>query len=1270
MKQQLLAGLTALGLGIASTAPGADFLWQTPQALYVIPPQDGQIDATNIFNPAGFVFEYLEGITAFTSSHTLNLTNRGAMAFVPGIDFQWYPATTGEGSQHPAANFVNVSDGAIGGLIEAQGIVTTIDGNGLAPGTTAQVRVTATNIVNTGTILADPFGLVRLVGNDVDLTQGTISVSDYLGTLALDGYAWLDGYWGLGGTTSNTLSPLSLVSGITPAHAITNRNYSVNRFNQLVLPTAKTYVNTFFVNQSNTITQIVFLSEPNPAFATSVFFEDFAGIDVQWQWSVTNWPSGTVDTNNYLVISDNFGEVTNLQIFPRGGSRPNSTYMPFNFNLFLQSTPFPGTAAGITDPTSALSPAVAGPFVTNNYSAYQAIFTPGTGLVSDLPSSNPTNMAGRIELQASDTLNLSNAVLTSPNYVLLSATNNLIGNQTAQIVTPTADFYLRTTNGTFEVTNFLAPYVSHLTGPVDLWSARWTNIDSTGFTNSYHVLFVESTLSTVTIPQVQTLNLTAGNVASSNTFGDIFISDVLNVVSNMTLNARSVTITTNPGSMNPFGQLNLLGGNVLLPSAMPYLQALTNWGIIDVSNTAYFAESPFNILSTTKNPLKAFVNHGEIFDFGNFVWSTYFENSGFIQSIVGSISLQQAVVGYITNSILVASLGDINLDCDNLLVSNDLFLAGSRILLNNSDILEDGIPNIATLPLTNQLTATVTNGNSWTCAGLALQSKPALGDLLGTTITSTAGTNQINQIIWAGTDLGPTNAGFFNNTGVGRLILDGAQQSKFKFTAPSPFGNYALYVDYLELRNAATNTDKLGNYSALQFDPNIKVYFAQAVNNGFSIAEKLAGLFATNPPNGGHLIWLSNYNYGYFSSTNIVYPDGTTNRVNAALAQSPDLDTQFPPHPIWTPGGANVFPLPPPPDPPAAVTNSLELAGMPVINPPAVSADSSNTVAGTYYGLFSDSSNGVSVASAGYVSINVTARSNYTAKVLLGGKSFSFSGSLATGTSKKTVLPKVGGRLTVVLQQSGSDQIHGSISGVGWSSDLLADRLVFSRGKNPATNANYTLVLPPDTNSVSGPAGYGVATVKLDAGGRVQWAGTLADGTKASQSTALSEDGYIPVYASLYRGNGLLIGWLQITNQPGSDLSGTIAWLKPRGAIVKMFSHSFTNDVEAFGSVYKFQPGTPVLPLSSGSLGLTGGSLGSNSLNSAFTLDSHNKASSSANKLKLNFKPTTGLFSGSVVDPVQGKFTYQGVVLQGTTNGFGFFLDSDESGEVDLTPAP
>jgi hypothetical protein len=160
--------------------------------------------------------------------------------------------------------------------------------------------------------------------------------------------------------------------------------------------------------------------------------------------------------------------------------------------------------------------------------------------------------------------------------------------------------------------------------------------------------------------------------------------------------------------------------------------------------------------------------------------------------------------------------------------------------------------------------------------------------LLGTTINLFAPINRNVVNVWAGADVGATAAGFTNNLAVGRLILDAlGTTASTRFTFNGAGTNNAIYVDYLEFLDGATNLDngQTGtNFISLNFNPNLVIYYAQAVLNGHSVARQINGW------NSGHLRWVPQY-AGYFSSTNIVYPDGTTNTFNAALAAAPHTDS-------------------------------------------------------------------------------------------------------------------------------------------------------------------------------------------------------------------------------------------------------------------------------------------------------------------------------------------------------------------------------------------
>ena len=61
--------------------------------------------------------------------------------------------------------------------------------------------------------------------------------------------------------------------------------------------------------------------------------------------------------------------------------------------------------------------------------------------------------------------------------------------------------------------------------------------------------------------------------------------------------------------------------------------------------------------------------------------------------------------------------------------------------------------------------------------------KPRLGDLLSTTILNTAPADAEVRHLWAAEDRDCSPAGFTDNVALGRLILDGGNDSLFRFTA-------------------------------------------------------------------------------------------------------------------------------------------------------------------------------------------------------------------------------------------------------------------------------------------------------------------------------------------------------------------------------------------------------------------------------------------------------------------------------------------------------
>lgn len=291
-----------------------------------------------------------------------------------------------------------------------------------------------------------------------------------------------------------------------------------------------------------------------------------------------------------------------------------------------------------------------------------------------------------------------------------------------------------------------------------------------------------------------------------------------------------------------------------------------------------------NLLPVVPVPYDNFINGGFVSGQGSTIWANNFVSSGTVSNYAqGSFTLK-SLTTTLTNGYNLAG-GDISIISGSLVVSNVVLTSGRSI----------------TLRVTNLLTDTgVTNGSIWTVQstngvggnGLIMSIKPTMGDLLGTTITNNAaGPNKQIINIWAGQNRGVSVSGYTNNEAVGRLILDAlGTSSSFKFSGASV--SNALYVDYLEFRDAMTN----GINNSFDFTPNLPIstnmviYFAQAVANGVSIAAKIDEASKAGRNSGGRLRWVPAY-VGNFSSTTIIYPDGSTNVVNAGLAASSSIDS-------------------------------------------------------------------------------------------------------------------------------------------------------------------------------------------------------------------------------------------------------------------------------------------------------------------------------------------------------------------------------------------
>jgi hypothetical protein len=329
------------------------------------------------------------------------------------------------------------------------------------------------------------------------------------------------------------------------------------------------------------------------------------------------------------------------------------------------------------------------------------------------------------------------------------------------------------------------------------------------------------------------------------------------------------------------------------------------------------------------------------------------------------------------------------------------------------------------------------------------------------------------------------------------------------------------------------------------------------------------------------------------------------------------------------------------------------------------------TVEGNYDGLFYPGS-GVDVGASGLFRAAVTPSGGFTAHLFLEGASRAMSGQFsASGLSTNRITLSRTNIVTLMLQldlngesATGSNSVSGTIVSPTWTSSLTAYRSGLFSSSN---HVFYTFALSGTPGSTVMPVGEGVGSIRVGIGGSATVSGILADGTTISSSASLSQDGFLPVFASLYSGKGTFFGWLKITNQARCDVSGLVEWIKPGLGqhAVMYYPGGFTNLARVIGSVYHESNAVPVLALDTAALTLSQGNLPS-VISNGIVLGKGNKITSTNRTLKVTVTAATGLFQGSVSNTFAAKnlrtLNFRGAFLQKQNAGVGFFLGTNQSG--------
>jgi len=943
------------------------------------------------------------------------------------------------------------------------------------------------------------------------------------------------------------------------------------------------------------------------------------------------------------------------------------------------------------------------------------IIRPPSGLFP-LPGFNETNYPGRVRIHAAN-LNLENTRIRAEGLIHIE-TANLISSQSAVIDAENISFSLSSTSGTVNVENLVPDSVSRFRGPIYIWSAVWTNTVQLIFTNNYLLTnlpvfnppgstnIVGTNL--VAIQEPLTNSITVGysatmvncdfvttvlpvNVFRAETHSrDTVLNDNLSVIRDFLIEGRSLTVNQQlafPGAYPPDPVTGGVPADVPLQSwnksVAPNLVFLTNNGIFSIFNEIHMGDDRVT-------PYAAIINSGNISAFSVSLKSSYLQNNGTISSSAGLFlagNTAKLENGF-SSSVNVTRLDLVNAKFNGY----DLSASGA-LIFNVTGALTD---------------AEGTSSNQFGLLdGFQMLVKPKSGSLLRSTFNSATPAVPAVAVnhTWAATDYGVSEAGYVDNAAIGSLVLSPASpQPRFNFAGTG--SQNAIYVDELDLRNLTDITNQLA------IAPNLTIYYAALrvdftpppTSNGIPRLPEEYFDGVQLRPGQGRLRWVSTY-AGARSSMPVVV-NGESHYVNAALANSRLIDSDGDGVPNADDGVSNdkfamsklsgnitgngvVVPnyygqslivgqsysiLAKPNDGAKFVEWSGDVTGT---SPSLTFTMQSNLVinatfdysfvSGTYRGLFYEPE-AVQFNQSGAITVSTTTRGSCSGSLQIGKNKYSFKGQLSAEGAGSFFITRSGYSTLTLNIQAGFNYVTGTITDESWTATVNAGRSVFNAKSNPAPRAGkYTIIFPGNqspTNTLT-PFGDGYGAVTLATSGSVKLSGALGDGTKVSQSSFLTPDSQWPLYVSLYKGTGQILSWLTFDDTGVEDIGGELSWIKQPDPSAKFYPDGFNIELHASGSRFDSTL-TPLTGFSEGLVSFSGGNV-TPFVNLVEFTDDNKLLNLSTNKMTMKLNSSSGLFSGSVVNPGTGKtLKFNGALHQKLGLGRGFFPGTTETGAVKI----
>jgi hypothetical protein len=890
-----------------------------------------QVDATNFVN-SGTIS--ISTSLPFESSNTRNFTNSGTMSGGPGWFLDDGPA--GNGQRSMADSVINLNPGVIQSL--DAGTLFFVGGGGAS--VASYLWVTASNIVNQGTMSVGGNGWLRLIGTNVNVSRSAIEVTGLTpqgsfnnlpATNFFPDVAITDVYWGPPPTNPPPLTSFNSVNvwdgtiatapssqvqfgpggpwGFTGFSEITTVTDSLSNATDLVGLTLTNMdgSTTNLMVPTNIVKQAVFIALSDPALSAAVKYfpssdprNPYQTICVKLSLSSIDVISGN-PTFTSLYFYDTLAAETNRGVLANASSTvlpPNVPYRPVNYLLSrIDDGRFAagGPGGGPPDQNFYFDPSTYSPtskVVTAEYGAYEAFVDNLASEPPPLAAGTVTNFPGRVQIYA-DNLDFRSTRVRGEGEVVLKA-NHLLSSSGAAVDCQNLSYTLGSTNGNLDVVNLAKTTVTRLKGDLFAWSGLWTNqmtfiFANYSVTNTFDTNGVKIGTNAILVPITNTA--TVGLHALILDGGNLIVH--LPVITwDMVAHSTNVVLSDNLAvvqsllidgqSLTINGGLTLSNTTVQSTIGQTFSFSLDDW---------VFTNAP-SLLYLTNNGSLTVPNEAHFGDDRPVAYSDFI-NTGTLTA--GSLNVNSS---YIENdAALSARIGPMNLAGNSALFQNGQATSGGDI-----DLTFGGLKfNRSQLSAAGALNLNITNGLSdagggssnllRTRNGFNLFVKPPFGDLLGTAFQS----QPVNFIeathTWAGQDFGASPGGYSNNVALGKLILTSPTTLPYQFPLFFLTGTGAtngLYVDLLDLTSMGTNYLNL-----IQIDPSLTIYYA-AAKISFTPPPNAAGVPQEpeeflNGQFGGHLKWVSTF-AGPNSSVDVVI-NGVTVAVNSALRFSKIIDS-------------------------------------------------------------------------------------------------------------------------------------------------------------------------------------------------------------------------------------------------------------------------------------------------------------------------------------------------------------------------------------------